>query len=194
MTIDQFNELFGRITSHGWLTLDEAMLLVSAAEGTRGPMVEVGSYMGRSAMLLGQLMEEYAEPCQSGQRWLKRVRPLYCVDPWDDHFSSDMPGQDIYTRFLENIHSLPNGGANITPVRCKVEDWQAIPAGFVYLDGDHTYKGTLAQIHKAKQCLPEVIAIHDVNDGGQGNEVKRAAVLMLGPWYKRQGALAIWKR
>jgi hypothetical protein len=181
ITLRQFIDAFGRCTSHGWLTCEEALLLVSWAELTKGPLVEIGSYQGRSAMLLAQL------PADEGGLV---HRLLYCIDPWDDAFSTDLNGDAIFSRFKANVASIPS--AVVLPIRTRVEDWQPIPVEFVYLDGDHSPNGTRAQVKKALGCDPKVIAIHDVNDSGGGVQVQRAAVELLGPWKERLGSLAVW--
>ena len=174
MTKERFDELFNRATAHGWLSRDEAWMLVTYAERTVGNIVEVGSYMGRSAMILAGL-----------------GRPLYCVDPWDDQFSSDYPGDTIYAQFLENVGSIPEC-EHVYGIRKRVEDWTPIEAGFVYLDGDHTYRGTKAQIEKALDCSPQIIAIHDYSEVGGGAEIKRAADKLLGQYHMRCDRLAVY--
>lgn len=170
MTTREFIDAFSRVTSHGWLTWEEGLLLVDYAERTRGPIVEVGSYMGRSAMLLGSL----------GRR-------LYCVDPWDNAFSSDYPGDEVLRRFKENVRGL-----DVIPVRCRVEDWEPVPAEFVYLDGDHAYSGSFAQAKQALRCRPVYVAAHDVGDSGGGLDVRRAMVEVFGTPRERLGRLAVW--
>jgi hypothetical protein len=193
MTTREFLDAFNKITPHGWLTIEEAMLLVTWAETTQGPMVEVGCYQGRSAMLLAQLKELDGDPA-SDRDWgavnvVKRV--LHCVDPWDDSFSSDYTGDQIYHKFRNNI--AMHKDAIIRIHRCRVEDWKPVDAEFVYLDGDHSYNGTRSQIGKAFQCNPKIIVIHDIADSGGGLEVKRAALEMMGPWTEKMGVLAVWK-
>lgn len=174
-TCKSFEECYELITSNGWLDKDEAKLLFDTAKSTTGPLVEVGSYQGRSAMLLGQL-----------------GRLLYCIDPWDDNFHSDLSGEEICQRFMKNINSIPE--MRVVPLRGRIEEYQPmLGIGFVYLDGDHTYRGTLNQIEWALGCKPQAIALHDVNDSGGGLEVKTAALELLGPWQRRVNRLAVWR-
>lgn len=190
MTTREFLDAYDKITSHGWLTVDEALLLVTWAEATRGPMIEVGSYMGRSAMLLAQLKEEFNEDVHGGQRLRMRNRQLFCIDPWDDKFSSDMGGAAVFSRFQTNVRSIP--GERVSWFKVRVEDAAPIQAGFTYLDGDHTFSSTVNQIEFALACNSQVIAAHDVSDSGEGAEVKRACLSLLGPWRERIGKLAVW--
>jgi hypothetical protein len=188
-TTRQFIDAFGLITPHGWLTWDEGLLLATYAAITDGPMVEVGSYLGRSAMLLAQLPEREAPALK---------RRLYCVDSWTDEFSTDYSGDEMYRQFLANINGLrvKVSGIDIVPVRRRVEEWdgpaRGLTAEFVYLDGDHTYEGTLAQLDKARNLQPCYIAAHDVNDSGGGKFVKTACTGALGHWRERLGRLAVW--
>lgn len=177
MNVTEFRTAFSRITSQGWLTFEEALLLVDYASRTSGPIIEIGSYMGRSAMLLAHLR-----------------RSLTCIDPWDDHFHDSLKGDAIYDRFIDNICSLPdNLGHYVLPTREYIEYWTPTPAGFVYCDGDHSYVGTVNQISKALQCGPDFIAVHDVADTGGGRIVKDAALASLGMWIERVGTLAVWR-
>jgi hypothetical protein len=167
-----FLEAFERCTSHGWLTIAEARALFFAAKGTEGPMLEVGCYLGRSAMLLAQL-----------------GRPLYCVDPWADGFSTDFTGQQMFDRFKENLAPWPN----VIQCRQRIEDWEPRPMQFVYLDGDHTKEGTEAQTDKALQCSPSIIAIHDLANDGEGRIVAEVAHCLLGTPDIHVERLGIWR-
>lgn len=187
MTIKDFLIKFNRCTAQGWLTQEEALLLVNYAEKTEGPMVEVGSYFGRSAMLLAQLEDTEFISGSTHRR-------LLCIDPWDDQFSTDHNGDWIFKAFQENVQRLNKlVPIDVVPLRMRIEDWTPDRSyEFVYLDGSHTYLGTRSQIEKALLCTPKIIAIHDVNDSGEGAEVKRASLEMLGPWKERMGRLAVW--
>lgn len=177
MNDQEFQAAYDRCTSHGWLTEEEAKLLIEYAEKTEGAILEVGTYMGRSATLLAAL-----------------GRHLYCVDPWDDHFHSDLTGDQIYERFVDNVKHLPSKLKNcIFPFREKIEDWIVRPVGFAYLDGDHTPEGTLRQIQVALQCSPDYIAIHDLSDSGAGRLIYDVATEYLGLIEQRVNRMGVWK-
>lgn len=170
---DAFDAAFDRLTAQGWLSRDEALMLIKYAELTEGPIVEVGSYCGRSAMMLGSL-----------------GRLLYCIDPWADGFNDNESGDELYAKFHMNMARVP--GIVYAAIRSRVEDWSPVSAEFVYLDGDHTADGTRVQISQALKCRPKYIAIHDVNDRGEGVAIKDTAVKMLGKWVERVERLAVW--
>jgi hypothetical protein len=156
----------------GWLSLDEAELLYSFAELTTGPILEVGGYLGRSTALLAHL-----------------GRLIYVVDSFENFAEWDMTGDEIEIKFRRNL--MPY--TNIVLFRQRIEEWDALPCDFAYLDGKHTYEGTVAQIDKALACKVSSIAVHDVNDKGGGQDVKRACLEKLGPWTERASRLATFK-
>jgi hypothetical protein len=159
------------LPSNGWLTQEEADLLYKYAELCEGPILEVGSYHGRSTVLLSRL-----------------GRTVYAVDPFENFAKRDPSGNLTEAAFLQNTAGI----SNITLFRQKIEDWEVCPVGFAYLDGDHTYDGTIWQIQIAKKCKPKYIALHDVNDKGGGLQVKAAALRLLGHWLERSGRLAVF--
>lgn len=172
-----FNEIYESLPGNGWLLESEARLLYKHLSllGPNASILEVGCYEGRSTVLLAS----------AGV-------PVYCVDPFKGFDGKDPTGDKINRTWWDNIKG--RGIYNVALYCCKIEDWQIPPhlITFAYLDGDHTYKGTIAQIEKALAVRAEIICIHDVNDTGGGVEVKKAALELLGPWQERVDRLAVW--
>ncbi len=150
-----FDPLFETLPGTGWLTKSEARVLWDWALQTTGPILEVGCYYGRSTVLLAALN-----------------RPMYCIDPFENFDSNDLEGFKIRECFLANI--LERGISNAALFTTKIEDWAIQPAGFAYLDGDHTYDGTLFQINTALSCGVTKLCIHDYAEEGGGLQVKHA--------------------
>ncbi len=167
-----FDEVYTLLPGNGWLSEDEARLLWEVANATKGDILEVGCHQGRSSVLLAETF-----------------RRLHCVDPFVGFDSDDPSGEKACTAWLTNLASYLHVSLEMN----HVENWTPQPMGFCYLDGDHTFDGTVAQITKALACKPHAIGIHDVNDTGGGEAVKRAALAMLGPWTRRSGRLATWE-
>ena len=141
-----FEEVYDKIPAKGWLNEVEARLLWRCCEQTDGPILEVGCYHGRSACLLAEF-----------------GRQMYCVDPFKGFDTDDMSGENACRAFIRNMFTMhPNAKYQLFQV--KVEDWEPHIVDLAYLDGDHTFEGTLAQINKALQCGPLVIAVHDYTD------------------------------
>lgn len=170
--IPTFEEIYATLPGNGWLSEDEARLLYSAAQETEGAILEVGCYQGRSSVLLASF-----------------GRLLFCVDPFDRGDTAGEDGGIVEAAWRRNV-AYPH----VILFKVPIEEWGTRPVGFAYLDGDHSYQGTLDQIEKALECRANVIAIHDVNDSGGGLEVKRAAVETLGDWDERVERLAVWRR
>lgn len=167
-------ELFDSLPGDGWLSENEARMLHRWASASKGAILEVGCFKGRSTVLLASF-----------------ERPTYCVDPFSGFSTDDPDGNGIADQWRANV--LGRGIQSVTLFRQRIEDWEPKDVGLAYLDGDHTYEGTRAQIAKALDCRPSAILIHDVNDSGGGFEVKRAALEALGPWEERVERLAGWR-
>jgi len=150
-----FEEAWEQSCGDGWLTEPEARLLWETALLTQGRILEVGVYKGKSTTLLAMLN-----------------RIILTVDPFSNFDSADMSGDQIQAIFQENLSS--RGIQNVFHFRVKIEDWNPQQVSFAYLDGDHTYQGTLNQIGKAKEAGAIDICIHDYSETGGGLEVKRA--------------------
>jgi hypothetical protein len=169
-----FEESYETLPGNGWLLKEEAELLWRSAMSCEGPILEVGCYQGRSTVLLAAT-----------------GRTVYAVDPFTD-FDNTVPGDKLYEILLKNLEE--RGIKNVQVFRLRIEDWEPIRhANFAYLDGDHSYNGTKEQIFAALWAGARVIAVHDVNDTGEGTEVKRAALELLGPWKERVERLAVWE-
>lgn len=154
-----FDEVYETLPGTGWLTKEEARLLYGVASEATGPILEVGSYYGRSAVLLASLGND-----------------VHCVDPFDNFDSADMSGDSICDAFKRNVF-YERGLKNVYLHRVRIEDFDwsyERPAfKFAYLDGDHTYQGSMNQITKALSLGIQQMCIHDyAQEGGGVNIVK----------------------
>lgn len=174
MTRKTFAVVYESLPGNGWLSRAEAELLWEWVHKTEGAILEVGSFKGRSTCLLGAT-----------------GRKVYAVDPFEGFDSNDPSGVTIYRELCANLDGRRLSNVIVQPSR--IENWLPKPCGFAYLDGPHTYHGTLDQVEKALACGVSVIAVHDVNDDGEGYEIKMAAVETLGAWDDRVERLAVWK-
>ena len=162
----------------GFLLPEEGEALAKAAQdcGTLGPIVEIGSYCGRSALYLGPAARQngtilYAldhhrgsEENQPGWEW---------HDPqfWDEEAGA----LDTLPTFRRNLHKAGLEDcvtALVGPSTTIARHWTT-PLGMVFIDGGHTMKAALGDYRGwASKILPGgILAIHDVfpnpDDGGR---------------------------
>lgn len=171
-----FDEVYETLPGNGWLNKDEAKLLWEWANKQYLPIIlEVGVYEGRSTCLLSKVDGSH----------------VICVDPFDG-FAEGRSGDEVEAEFRANVSGRKL--SNVELFRGRIEDWSQLPVDMAYLDGDHTPDGTRRQIEIALKCSASMIAIHDVNDSGDGLMIKEVTLKMLGPWNERVGRLAVWSR
>ena len=167
-----FDEAFQKIPANGWLTEAEARGLWHHAHGT---VLEVGCYYGRSTCLM-----------------LYKGCAVDSVDPIRGFDSDDKNGMKTAKALIANVRAT--GLYDMWKMhQMRIEEWTPKPMDVAYLDGDHTYEGTIGQIKVALACHVKTILVHDVNDSGEGTEVKRACLELLGPWKGRVERLAVWE-
>lgn len=169
-----FDEVYENMPGNGWLTKEEAELLWKTMSAVSGNILEVGCFEGRSTVLLAS----------TGNMVL-------AVDPFAGFNTEDPTGERTAGRFLDNIKS--RGLHNVCHYGVRVEEFGGVSAEAAFLDGDHSRVGTKAQIEAALTAGAKTIAIHDVEDSGDGAVVRDVAVQMLGPWQEKAGRLAVWR-
>lgn len=144
----------------GFLMEAEARLLgtIAACAPAGGTIVEIGSFKGKSTVMLAKVTAHYG---------LGRV---VAIDP--HNFNSDElagfktgPEATSYREFLGNLETAGVAGqvevhrAYSTDV---AREWSR-PIGFLWIDGDHSYKGAKADFDGFfSHVLPHgIVALHD---------------------------------
>jgi hypothetical protein len=124
---------------HGWLDRGTARLLCSAGNQHTKVIIELGSWLGRSALLLAG-----AYPRAT----------IYCIDIWRG-YADAMPEKEaplLYDAFLE--HTWPHRG-RIIPIRSDTVEGMrglarsGVKADVVYIDADHSTEGCLRDLRTA---------------------------------------------
>jgi predicted O-methyltransferase YrrM len=143
------------ITSH--LTYRERVALYETARrpGIRS-IVEIGSYMGASAAAFARGLRDAGNG----------TAHVHCVDTWNNDAMSDGP-RDTMQAFLDNTRCF---GDAIVPQRGWSTEVAALiasaaaPIDVLFVDGDHSYQGCLADWQAYAPLLaPEAwVAFHDV--------------------------------
>ena len=156
-----FEQVFAGLAEvQGWMTRDQAQRLWSAAQRLSGPgrIVEIGSYHGRSAIILSSAAEAGIE--------------VYAIDP---HGGNDRgpqqlegefeDGQRDHETFLRNLREA-GVAERVRHVRKPSQDATDDVPGLlevVYIDGAHRYQPARADIVRwgAKVAPGGTLLIHD---------------------------------
>jgi len=125
----------------GWLRPDEARLLfestVAAVREHPGAIVEIGSYRGRSTVLLA---------CAA--RTLGGGRVVHAIDPHEGIVSPIAKAPPTWNTFMANVKAA--GVWNyVDPICKKAEDvdWKS-PIAALYIDGLHDYENVRANFEQ----------------------------------------------
>jgi predicted O-methyltransferase YrrM len=135
------------------LTYDERMALFSLGLSLPTGFVacEIGSYVGASTSFL------VAAACL-------RQGHVHAVDTWKNDAMHVEPVEDTWNRFLDNTDRFRNW---ITPHRGMAREVKdRVPNfDFLFIDGDHSYEGTLENLRDFIPKLNEggVVTMHDVH-------------------------------
>ena len=155
----RFELVYETVPGNGWLTKEEAEYLFEATSMYQGDILEVGCYQGKSTVLLASF-----------------DRPVHCVDPFSNFDSDDPTGSKTYQKFLQNLDSRQI--KNVKIYKRKLCDAMFyLPSesiDFAYLDGDHTYDGTVEQLVSASLLGCKAVCVHDYATFGGGLNIKRA--------------------
>lgn len=130
-------------TVDGWCAFESLYRTVAETAQEGQTFVEVGTWQGRSACLMAELIKG------------KGVK-FICVDPWnnggpdleDTEYSRKLP-RPLYEIFLDNVSA---GGfqMDIVPLRMlsveAAKKFEPKSVDFIMLDGDHSYEGIKADI------------------------------------------------
>ena len=154
---------------HGWLEEDEAEMLYRFVLelGTRGPILEIGSWHGKSTIVLASAAKRV------GSR-------VFAVDPHEGitYWQDDVPPMKALGPSLEAFReNLRNAGVSdvveplvMTSRRAfeQLKDRERL--SLVFIDGDHSYRSVREDFEMWSQCLVEggAIAFHDSNGRMQG--------------------------
>jgi tetratricopeptide (TPR) repeat protein len=144
----------------GWLSDGEGELLAAVTraatcrvEGPPAAIVEVGSYCGKSTVVIGAALKALRSPVR-----------FYAIDPHQGYDFGRHP--DTFEIFTENIRRA-NVDDRVDVIRARSTDVKSPqPIALLYVDGLHDYASVLADFrHFASDLLPgALVAFHDYFD------------------------------
>ncbi|MEJ2366621.1 MAG: class I SAM-dependent methyltransferase, partial [Deltaproteobacteria bacterium] len=171
----------------GWLEEDEADLLIAALSQVLRDLprpqaiVEVGSYCGRSTVVLGSVIKTVCPEAR-----------LYAIDPHEGKVGAVDRGIKTHSatlaKFRRNITGAGLKGVVELIQKCSTDvEWDK-PIGLLLIDGMHDYANVARDFfHFEPWVVPEgLIAFHDYADYYPGVKAFVDELLATGP-YKKVG-------
>lgn len=177
ITINSFNykkidDIIARDDIHGWFDWQDIYRDAVKLSGYNSHFVEVGSWMGKSACFMGELIKA------SG----KNIK-FDCVDIWSDYcvdyaYSHEIndsinTGNSMLSKFLKNLEKY-NVQEYITPVKSfsweAASNYQDESLDMVFLDAGHDYDSVMKDLNAWWPKIKNggVFAGHDYNHSQDG--------------------------
>jgi MMP 1-O-methyltransferase len=142
----------------GYLLENEAKFLgvLAAITPARGAIVEIGSYRGRSTVMLAKIAAHYG------------LGPVVAIDPHNSPILVNPDGSNRKSSYEDFLHSLREAGIDksVEPHLAYSRDvshhWTR-PIRLLWIDGDHSYPGAKADFDGFFPHLAPngVVALHD---------------------------------
>jgi predicted O-methyltransferase YrrM len=156
MNDDQFQDAWPRIAKiYGWLTVQEASLLRHFAKLAKGPIVELGAYLGRSTVVLA---------ASSNQ-------PFTTIDTFLGSSEHHIDGKviDTYPAFLNRLQAFgleEKVTVKKQDVVIAAQDFKEDSVHLLFVDADHEYQAVCDQVQAwlPKMVAGGVIILHDVGE------------------------------
>jgi predicted O-methyltransferase YrrM len=178
----------------GWLEDAEAnLLIVTAAKALSelpeaAAMVEIGSYCGRSTVVLGSVLRTLRGAAKA---------KLYAIDPHDGQIGAlDQGLQQVAPTFETFQRNIAAAGLDqwVEPVRqCSFQVAWSKPIGYLFIDGLHDYANVARDFdHFERWVTPGgYVAFHDYADYYPGVKTFVNALLNKGDYEKVHCALSM---
>ena len=142
----------------GFLGENEARFLglLAACIPARGAIVEIGSFKGRSTVMLAKVAGHYG------------LGPIVSIDPHTHNLSTESDGSTLPSTYEEFQASLRNAGVSEHVEIHHAFSTDVSPTWkrdirFLWIDGDHTYEGAKSDFDGFFPFLVSsgVVALHD---------------------------------
>ena len=144
------------------MTPEEKYTLYNLVTENMKTLVEIGSYLGVSANFIAAGIRDKAPNAK-----------LYCVDPWKEDYMKKE--RSTYKDFLENTKKFKKYIKPLKGTSAKVSKDFNEKVDYLFIDGDHSYKGVKVDVDKwfSKLKKGAVVIFHDV---GWSKGVRRVIV------------------
>jgi predicted O-methyltransferase YrrM len=143
----------------GFLSPNEMrfLALLAACPRAEGEVLEIGSFKGRSTFILASAAK------LAGQEVIHAVDPLIAPSDTDPDLKGDESSEADFRRNLKENGVEENVEFHKEFSHELAKGWEK-PIRFLWIDGDHTYEGTKADLDGFLPHLADgaIVAIHDV--------------------------------
>jgi hypothetical protein len=149
----------------GFLGDDEArfLALLAACTSTNGAIVEIGSYKGKSTVLLASVAANYG------------LEPIVAIDPHTGPSITDpkvAPGSSTFEEFVTALRTAKlqdHVEIHRAFSRDAAKGWKR-PIRLLWVDGDHTYQGVSKDFELFSPFLSNgaIVAMHDALHAYEG--------------------------
>ena len=149
----------------GHLQENEARFLgvLAAITPAQGAIVEIGSYRGRSTVMLAKVAAHYG------------LGPVVAIDPHNSPVLVNLDGSNDKSSYEDFLHAIRHAGIaeHVEPHRAYSKDVSAgwnRPIRLLWIDGDHSYPGAKADFDGFLPHLQPngVVALHDSLNNFEG--------------------------
>ena len=152
----------------GFMPEEEGMALYETAlrAPATGPLLEIGSYCGKSAVYLGAAAKERATVCFSIDHHRGSEEHQVGEEYYDSRLVDDQGRVDTLPEFRRTMldAGLDEVVIGIVASSAAVGAWWRIPLGLVFIDGGHSREAATIDYESwAPWVAPDgLLAIHDV--------------------------------
>ena len=152
-------------TIEGFLNPNEVrfLALMAACPTADGEVLEIGSFKGKSTVILAKSIK------LCGGKTLYAVDPMIAPSETDPDLKGDESSFPDFQKNIEDHGVAEMVSFNQTYSYELAKTWDK-PLRLLWIDGDHTYKGTKLDFDGFAQHLVDgaIVAIHDVLHGFEG--------------------------
>lgn len=153
-------DLLEQITDvEGFLSANESrfLALLAAVPTTQGEILEIGSFKGRSTVILARSSE------LAGDAFINAVDPMNAPSETDPSLGGDTSSYPDFKKNLER-HGVTERVRHHKMLSTELAGTWDRPLRLLWIDGDHTHKGTKLDLDSFLPFLSDgaIVAMHDV--------------------------------
>lgn len=170
----------------GYLSTTEIrfLALLGACPTARGEILEIGSFKGRSTIILAKAS------ALAGDEKVNAVDPMIAPSETDPDLGDQDSSFPDFQKNIETAEVVDRVAFNQMLSSELAAQWEK-PLRLLWIDGDHTYRGTKQDIEGFERFLEDgaIVAIHDVLHAFDGGVRVFIENMLLSPNYGACGCV-----